>query len=76
MGLNQLSDFCEERVPTHLAESKVIRNAIGSCVAGVIAGYLSHVPHNLSTLKLLQPDVSYRMHIQVDDRGCIVQLRL
>jgi hypothetical protein len=27
----------------------------GSLVAGVCAGYLSHVPHNMSTMKLLAP---------------------
>jgi hypothetical protein len=27
--------------------------------AGVLSGYLSHVPHNLSTLKLLRPSESY-----------------
>ena len=32
--------------------------------AGVCAGYLSHVPHNLSTLKILEPSVSYAGHWQ------------
>ena len=57
VGLNQLSDYCEERVPDAFATSKVLRNAAGSLVAGLFAGYLSHVPHNLSTMKLLQPQV-------------------
>ena len=57
VGLNQLSDYCEERVPESFATSKVLRNAVGSLVAGLFAGYLSHVPHNLSTMKLLQPQV-------------------
>lgn len=30
--------------------------------AGVVCGYLSHMPHNLSTLKLLQPEKSYAQH--------------
>lgn len=30
--------------------------------AGIVCGYLSHVPHNLSTLKLLQPEKSYAQH--------------
>jgi hypothetical protein len=34
-------------------------NAAGSLVAGVVSGYLSHVPHNLSTFKLLEPHLSY-----------------
>ena len=28
-------------------------------MAGVTAGYLSHVPHNLSSLKLMNPSKSY-----------------
>jgi len=57
VGLRQLSDFCEERVPSTI--SKTLRNALGSISAGVISGYLSHVPHNLSTLKLMNPSRSY-----------------
>ena len=36
--------------------------AAGSLSAGIACGYLSHVPHNLSTLKLLQPSKSYAQH--------------
>jgi hypothetical protein len=35
---------------------------LGSLVAGVAAGYLSHIPHNLSTLKLMDPSKSYLTH--------------
>lgn len=62
IGLNQFADYCEERVPDQV-DSKILRNAIGSIVAGVVAGYFSHVPHNLSTMKLLQPHISYADHI-------------
>eukprot|EP00039_Didymoeca_costata_P010857 m.147368 g.147368 ORF g.147368 m.147368 type:complete len:621 (-) comp14986_c1_seq2:1465-3327(-) len=58
IGLNQASDFCEERVPSQI-ENGLLRNSIGSVTAGVIAGYFSHVPHNLSTLKLMEPSKSY-----------------
>ena len=34
----------------------------GSLTAGIICGYLSHVPNNLSTLKLLHPEKSYTEH--------------
>jgi hypothetical protein len=44
------------------ARSKLVRNALGSIAAGLVAGYLSHVPHNLSTMKLLNPAVSYGQH--------------
>ena len=48
-----------QRLLTH-HDSAVVRNAVGSMVAGITAGYLSHVPHNLSTLKLMEPARSYR----------------
>jgi len=60
VGLNQLSDYCEERVP--FVQNPTFRNALGSMMAGVISGYLSHVPHILSTLKLMEPSKSYRHH--------------
>eukprot|EP00667_Euglena_gracilis_P007849 EG_transcript_7927 len=59
VGLNQLSDFCEERVPA-IVDNQPLRNAVGSMTAGVVAGYFSHVPHNLSTLKLLNPQQTYK----------------
>jgi len=61
IGLNQLSDYCEERVPYF--ENQVVRNAVGSLAAGVISGYFSHVVHNMSTLKLMNPNKSYRQHL-------------
>ena len=39
VGLNQLSDWMEERVPPAAATSKVLRNALGSISAGLVAGY-------------------------------------
>lgn len=35
-------------------------------MAGVMAGYLSHIPHNVSTLKLLQVSYAYvkKKHIR------------
>jgi hypothetical protein len=66
VGINQLSEWFEERVP--LKES-FYRNFIGSMAAGVACGYLSHIPHNLSTLKLLAPQQSYAQHMSklIDD---------
>ncbi|KAF0700258.1 Aste57867_9213 [Aphanomyces stellatus] len=62
VGLNQLSDYFEERIP--LDESQpVLKNALGSMFAGVVSGYFSHVPHNLSTLKLMNPQKSYSRHL-------------
>jgi len=62
IGINQLSDFCEERM--EIVQNQSLRNLGGSMVAGILAGYLSHVPHNLSTLKLLNPKLSYGQHFQ------------
>ncbi|KAI3629922.1 hypothetical protein MIR68_011357 [Amoeboaphelidium protococcarum] len=45
-------------------QAETINSFAGSICAGVIAGYISHVPHNLSTLKLLNPSVSYYGHFQ------------
>ena len=57
-GLNQASDWIEERVPQDI-KSGQLRNMVASLTAGVLSGYLSHVPHNLSTLKLFEPEKSY-----------------
>jgi hypothetical protein len=58
VGLNQLSDYFEERFQPHFS-SPILANAAGSVAAGVVSGYLSHVPHNLSTYKLMEPQRSY-----------------
>eukprot|EP00281_Chroomonas_sp_CCMP1168_P033706 CAMPEP_0206244864 /NCGR_PEP_ID=MMETSP0047_2-20121206/18390_1 /ASSEMBLY_ACC=CAM_ASM_000192 /TAXON_ID=195065 /ORGANISM="Chroomonas mesostigmatica_cf, Strain CCMP1168" /LENGTH=430 /DNA_ID=CAMNT_0053670123 /DNA_START=122 /DNA_END=1414 /DNA_ORIENTATION=+ len=63
IGLNQMSDYWEERIPASIVESEALRNAAGSMIAGVCAGYLSHIPHNLSTLKLMTPSKSYFDHL-------------
>lgn len=39
-----------------------MRTAAGSMMAGVTAGYLSHIPHNVSTLKLLQVRRQFALH--------------
>lgn len=62
LGLNQLSDYWEEQWSEFLGRDKtspVVSNAAGSLTAGVISGYFSHVPHNISTYKLLEPHRSY-----------------
>jgi CRP-like cAMP-binding protein len=63
IGLNQMSDYWEERIPHSLVEAEALRNALGSLVAGVCSGYLSHIPHNLSTLKLMTPSKTYSEHL-------------
>eukprot|EP00934_Nitzschia_sp_Nitz4_P006328 Nitzschia sp. Nitz4//scaffold230_size58257//19702//21160//NITZ4_006478-RA/size58257-augustus-gene-0.10-mRNA-1//-1//CDS//3329543241//6318//frame0 len=59
VGLNQMSDYFEERAMPYVGDDNMLANAAGSLMAGVVSGYLSHVPHNLSTLKLLHPEQSY-----------------
>jgi len=59
VGLNQMSDYFEERLQPFFPGHTMMANAAGSLVAGVVSGYLSHVPHNVSTLKLLEPTKSY-----------------
>lgn len=57
LGLNQMSDYFQERL--HFDDRPILSNIIGSLMGGVVSGYLSHVPHNLSTYKLLEPHRSY-----------------
>lgn len=59
IGLNQLSDYFEERVQPFFPDNVILANAAGSLMAGVVSGYFSHVPHNLSTFKLMEPNRSY-----------------
>lgn len=58
VGLNQLSDYFEERCRA-FGLNAIVSNTTGSVLAGVAAGYFSHVPHNISTLRLMQPHRSY-----------------
>ena len=59
VGLNQLSDYFEERLQPYFKKNEMLANAAGSLAAGVVSGYLSHVPHNISTFKLMEPHRSY-----------------
>lgn len=64
IGINQMSDYFEERLRTmspalQLCSNPLFANLGGSVVAGVFAGYASHVPHSLSTLKILEPKKGY-----------------
>eukprot|EP01089_Gocevia_fonbrunei_P005840 TRINITY_DN1633_c0_g1_i2.p1 TRINITY_DN1633_c0_g1~~TRINITY_DN1633_c0_g1_i2.p1 ORF type:complete len:380 (-),score=40.58 TRINITY_DN1633_c0_g1_i2:391-1530(-) len=63
IGLNQLSDYWEERIPEFIT-SETIKNLFGSLISGVIAGYLSHIPHNLSVLKMFNPEIKYLDHFK------------
>jgi len=63
IGLNQMSDYCEERIPASVTSNEALRTMGGSMIAGVCSGYLSHIPHNLSTLKLMTPSKSYGEHL-------------
>lgn len=57
IGLNQLSDELGQYAPASLPAS--LQPSFGSLTAGVMAAFFSHVPHNLSTLKLMNPSKSY-----------------
>lgn len=70
IGINPLSEYFEGRF-RRIADSTgrtwvppLATNMAGSLAAGVIAGYLSHVPHNMSTYKLLHPEKSYAEHFR------------
>jgi len=57
VGLNQMSDFFTERYRSFLNGAASV--SAGSITAGIVSGYLSHVPHNMSSLKLLEPSLTY-----------------
>ena len=57
LGLNQLTDYFQDQYK--FGDSPMLSNMVGSLMGGVVSGYLSHVPHNLSTYKLLEPHRSY-----------------
>ena len=57
IGLNQLSDELGAFAPASLPAA--LKPSFGSLTAGVVAAFFSHVPHNLSTLKLMNPSKSY-----------------
>lgn len=59
LGLNQVADFCTERLADHVTENRHVQGYLGSFTAGLIAGYLSAVPHALSAMKLHHPEKSY-----------------
>ena len=41
-----------------------MRTMSATLMAGIVSGYLSHIPHNLSTLKLHHPQHSYWHHMK------------
>ncbi|CAN8074304.1 unnamed protein product [Agarophyton chilense] len=51
VGLNQLSDYMEERYRS-VAPDALATNMADSLIAGVVAGYLSQMPYNLSFSRL------------------------
>eukprot|EP01059_Diplonema_ambulator_P020607 TRINITY_DN3444_c0_g1_i1.p1 TRINITY_DN3444_c0_g1~~TRINITY_DN3444_c0_g1_i1.p1 ORF type:complete len:301 (+),score=92.25 TRINITY_DN3444_c0_g1_i1:273-1175(+) len=59
VGVNQMSEYVEDSIPHSAISNGLYRNTTGSLVAGVMSGYLSHVPHNMSALKLHFPKKSY-----------------
>ena len=58
VGINQLTDLCLAGVPERVGTPH-LRVALGSIAAGLASGYLSQIPHNLGTLKMLDPSRSY-----------------
>jgi hypothetical protein len=64
IGINQMSEFAAERFRTmprqyQVSSSPLASSMAGSVTAGALAGYASHIPHNLSTLKLMDPNKTY-----------------
>ena len=59
VGLNQLADYIGERSENVFPENRALARNLGSMAAGLVAGYLSHIPHVLSTKKLVEPNRTY-----------------
>ena len=59
IGLNQMSDYFTERYRGGVVTNAALATSAGSITAGVVSGYLSHVPHNISTLKQMEPHKPY-----------------
>jgi hypothetical protein len=53
IGINQLTDYIDERVS--FISNNLFRGAVSSVIAGMLAGYFSQVPHNLASLKVINP---------------------
>jgi len=64
IGINRLTDYCNDELCPSTITNSTGRIMLGSLMAGGISGYISHIPHNLSTLKLMFPDVSYYTHFK------------
>lgn len=65
VGINQMSEYFEERILNIVSLPVALSTTAGSIAAGVVAGYISHVPHNLSALKLMNPQQNYRQIIRL-----------
>ncbi len=59
IGINQISDVCRERCVPAAVSNAHVRTAVGSIVAGMGSALMSQVPHNLATMKLLDPKRTY-----------------
>ena len=59
VGLNQLADYIGERSENVFPQNRALARNLGSMAAGLVAGYLSHIPHVLSAKKLVEPNRSY-----------------
>eukprot|EP01065_Artemidia_motanka_P030204 TRINITY_DN36216_c0_g1_i1.p1 TRINITY_DN36216_c0_g1~~TRINITY_DN36216_c0_g1_i1.p1 ORF type:complete len:456 (+),score=131.53 TRINITY_DN36216_c0_g1_i1:59-1426(+) len=57
LGMNQLSDFFEERCPSDW--DPTVRVVAGSAASGVVVGYATHIPHMLCSMKLRYPTCTY-----------------
>lgn len=59
IGINQMADFFTKEYAPRATNNPHLQGALGSISAGIVAGYFSHIPHNLSTMKLFYPNKSY-----------------
>lgn len=62
MCLNQISDHCTTNyVPDSVPAP--MKPVAGSIIAGIFCGYVTQFPHNMSALKLMNPELAYSNHL-------------
>lgn len=65
LGINQFSEYTVKNHTSKLTDNVCLAGVLGNCTAGILSGYISHIPHNLSAMKLFNPRTSYKDHWKI-----------
>ena len=69
VGINQCSDITVDFFRL-MTESNYAATLLGSITAGGFAGYVSQIPHLISTVKLMNPHLGYRSVVRRVVKKC------